>query len=163
VGKAFGSTLTLNPVSTTTGFCDEWGAADWGEESSSKQKQQAKSERRLACLDDIMNDIELSSVSRDPWKNFPALKSLMRDRLDWDSGKPMIDIEIEHCHGKGKTACEQKDVVHIGPKDVETANIFNIFSELWKEKGDPLIVKREQLEQSFFSRKVANILNQTWE
>lgn len=111
-----------------------------------------------------MNDIELSSVSRDPWKNFPALKKLMRDRIDWDTGKPMVNIEIDHCQGEGnKKSCKQKDVIKVGPKHVEKGEIFNIFSELWPEKGDPLIVKREQLEQSFFNRKVVNILNQTWE
>ena len=117
----------------------------------------------MACLDDITNDIELSSVSRDPWTNFPALKALMRDRVDWDSGKPMIDIEFHHCKGKSKTACAKKDVLHVRPTDAGTGDIFNIFTGLWKEEGDPLLVKRAQLEQSFFDKKVPNMLNQTWE
>ena len=53
--------------------------------------------------------------------------------------------------------------MHVGPKDAESGKVFNIFSNLWKEEGDPLIVKREQLEQSFFNTNVANILNKTWE
>jgi hypothetical protein len=159
---AFGSTHTINPISTSTGFCDEWDTLDWGAAPKNTKKPR-NDDRRLACLDDIMTDIELSSVNRDPWENFPALKALMRDRIDWDTGKPMIDIEIDHCHGKGNKECERKDVLKVGPKNVENGEIFNLFNELWKEEGDPLIVKREQLEQSFIYSKVANILNQTWE
>lgn len=110
-----------------------------------------------------MNDIELSSVSRDPWENFPALKSLMRDRIDWDTGKPVIDVEIEHCKGKGKTVCEQKDLLKIGPKDIGSGHAFNLLNDLWKEEGEPLIIKKEQLEESFINTKVSNMLNQTWE
>jgi hypothetical protein len=154
----------LNPVPAATGFCDEWNTDDWGEEPIRSKKQKSRSEnKKLACLDDIMNDIELSSVSRDPWENFPALKSLMRDRIDWDTGKPVIDVEIEHCKGKGKTVCEQKDLLKIGPKDIGSGHAFNLLNDLWKEEGEPLIIKKEQLEESFINTKVSNMLNQTWE
>ena len=113
-------------------------------------------QHQLACLDDIANEIEWSSVSRDPWKNFRALKNLLRDRLDWNTKKPMIDIEIDHCGSGGGKNCQRTEVMHVGPKDAESGKVFNIFSNLWKEEGDPLIVKREQLEQSFFSTNVAN-------
>lgn len=84
---AFGSTHTLNPVSIATGFCDQWDSDDWTDdnESSNKEGPRAGHDSRLACLDDIMNDIEYSSVHRDPWKNFPTLKSILRDRVDWNS------------------------------------------------------------------------------
>ncbi len=111
-----------------------------------------------------MNDIEYSSVHRDPWKNFPALRSILRDRMDWDSVKPMVDVRIESCHGtNGKKACTETETLKFGPKDVENGHIFDAFNSLWKEEGNPLIIKREQLEESFMNTKVANILNRTWE
>jgi hypothetical protein len=119
--------------------------------------------RKLACLDDIMNDIEMSTKLRDPWKDFPTLKGLLRERVDWDSGKSMIDIEIEHCQAKNKPPCIRKERLHFGPKDVHTGDIFTAFSEIWKEENDPLIVKRDQLYESFMSTKVPNVLNSTWE
>jgi hypothetical protein len=157
--KAFGSTHTINPLSTSTGFCDD-------PENSQNRKDEGISDHshRLACLDDITSDIDLSTVSRDPWKNFPALKAFLKDRVDWNIGKPMIDVEVEHCHGKGKnTRCEQKEILHIGPKDVESGNVFHQFNKLWFEEGDPLLIKRDQLENSFWTSGPPNILNHTWE
>lgn len=103
-------------------------------------------------------------MNRDPWKHFPALKALMRDRIDWTTGKPMIDIEISHCSSTNKNSCESTgEKIEIGAKDVHDGNIFQIFNDLWKEDGRPLIVKKEQLEDSYMNSKVLNILNHTWE
>jgi hypothetical protein len=171
--SAFGSTHTLNPVSIATGFCDQWDTDDWAEDNDeSSEESRAGHAHRLACLDDIMNDIEYSSVHRDPWKNFPALKAILRDRMDWDTNKPMIDIQVELCQkkdsggsnkGNGKKSCIEKETVKFGPKDVENGHIFDVFDSLWKEEGNPLIIKREQLEESFINTKVKNMLNTTWE
>jgi len=88
----------------------------------------------------------------------------MRDRIDWTTGKPMIDIEIVHCNSTNKNSCEKTgDRIGVGPKDVQDASIFQTFTDLWKEDGEPLIVKKEQLEDSYVNSKVLNILNQTWE
>ena len=113
--------------------------------------------------DDIMNDIEYSSANHDPWKHFPALKALMRDRIDWDTGKPMIDIEVAHCNTSNKNSCENTDRIEIGAKEVQDASIFQTFNNLWKEEGSPLIIKKEQLEDSFLNSSVLNVLNHTWE
>ena len=105
-------------------------------------------------------------MDRDPWKNFPALKALVRDRVDWATGKPMIDIEIAHCNttSKNKNSCESHgNPIEIGPEDVEDGNLFDIFNGLWKEDGTPLLVKKDQLVDSYMNSKVKNILNQTWE
>ena len=111
-----------------------------------------------------MTDIEYSSVNRNPWKHFPALKALMRDRIDWTTGKPMIDIEVVHCNSTNKNSCENTgDRIGIGAKEVQDASIFQTFTDLWKEDGTPLIVKKQQLEDSFVNSKVLNILNHTWE
>lgn len=76
----------------------------------------------------------------------------------------MIDIEVSHCNNTNKNSCEiVGDPIEIGAKDVQDGNIFNIFNDLWKEDGNPLIVKKEQLEDSFMNSKVKNILNNTWE
>ena len=136
-------------------------------------------------LSDIMNDIEYSSIHRgDPWKNFPALKALMRDRVDWNTGKPMISIDIEHCRpqntnktntnmnnqskrsnnkSKEKFLCELSDRLEFGAKHVQDGSIFRYFNELWREENEPLIIKKEQLEESFFNTNVINVLNRTWE
>jgi hypothetical protein len=119
--------------------------------------------------DDISLDIEQHSLHEDPWMNFPSLKALLRDRIDWDIGKPMIDIEIEHCYpsgtggNKNKAICKIADRVSLGAKQVEDASIFSTFHSLWEEQGAPLMVKREQLEESFLNSTAWNVLNHTWE
>lgn len=153
----FGSTHTINPISTSTGFCDD------PSKPTTKEYPLDPDNHRLACLDDITSDIDLSSASRDPWQNFPALKAFMKDRVDWNSGKPMIDVEIEHCQGKGKNRCQQKELLQISPKEVEQGKVFDIFNEMWPEEGGPLLVKKDQLQQSFWSKGQPNILNHTWE
>lgn len=72
----------------------------------------------------------------------------------------MIDIKVELCQ---KKSCVEKETLKFGPKDVEDGRIFDVFHSLWKEEGDPLIIKREQLEESFMNTKVKNMLNTTWE
>jgi hypothetical protein len=182
--------LTIVPQSSKTGFCDDWDADRWDEttvqssssSSSSSQENNSNEEdhhhdKRLACLDDIMNDIEMSAVTRDPWQNFPTLKALLLDRVDWDVGKPMIRIDMDTCpsskqqqhhhhhHGnKGhSSSCRTKESIPIGPKDVQSGNVFTTFTNLWHEEDEPLTVKREQLRESFWEPKVPNILNRTWE
>ena len=49
VSKAFGSTHTLNPVSTNAGFCDERGGDDWGEDPKANSESD-ENESTLACL-----------------------------------------------------------------------------------------------------------------
>eukprot|EP00536_Pseudo-nitzschia_multiseries_P009928 jgi/Psemu1/258595/estExt_Genewise1Plus.C_2890036 len=158
----FGSTHTLNPVSTNTGFCDQREVDDWGEDPRVVDSDEHES--TLACLDDIATDIEYSSGNRDRWKDFPGLKALVRDRIDWTTGKPMIDIEISHCNNAKKESCKATgDVVEIGADDVQDASIFDIFTDLWKEDGKPLIVKKEQYIDSWVHSNVRNILNHTWD
>ena len=43
---AFGSTHTLNPVSTDTGFCDQREVDDWGEDPHGTEVHRST----LACL-----------------------------------------------------------------------------------------------------------------
>ena len=125
---------------------------------------------KLACLDDIMSDIEFTAAhDRDPWKDFPTLKALLRDRIDWTTGKPMINVEIEQCqspkpreNGK-KSMCNHTRTIEFGSDSVEDRSLFTKFNELWEEPGSPLLVKKEQLEESFFNTKVPSILNRTWE
>lgn len=117
------------------------------------------------CIkDDIANDIEYSSVNRDPWANFTALKAIMRDRIDWTTGKPMIDIEISHCDSTNKNSCKNTgNPIRLQGKDVHDGSIFQTFTDIWKEDGKPLIIKKEQLEDAYINSKVLNILNNTWE
>lgn len=160
----FGSTHTLNPLSTNAGFCDEREVDDWGEDPKEASVGSEKYEKTLACLDDIANDIEYSSVNRDPWANFTALKAIMRDRIDWTTGKPMIDIEISHCDSTNKNSCKNTgNPIRLQGKDVHDGSIFQTFTDIWKEDGKPLIIKKEQLEDAYINSKVLNILNNTWD
>lgn len=114
--------------------------------------------------DDIANDIEYSSADRDPWTNFAALKALVRDRIDWNTGKTMVDVEMSHCNSTKKDSCEKTgDRIEFQTDDVQDGSIFDAFDELWKEDGNPLLVKKKQLEDSYMNSKVKNILNHTWE
>ncbi|CAB9519979.1 Phospholipid--sterol O-acyltransferase [Seminavis robusta] len=157
----FGSTHSVNPVSSKSGFCDQWDVNEWGEEPSKTEKSPAHS--KLACLDDIFNEIEFGNHGDDPWENYPALKSLMKERIDWDTDSPMVEITIEECKTKGRQPCETKNSTSLTARDSETGEIFNTFNRIWKERDEPMIVKREQLEESFWNTRVPNILNHTWE
>ena len=154
----FGSTHTVNPVSLKSAFCDDWTFSEWDEES--RRGPRTEYEASLGCLDDIANEI---SETEDGWENFPALKSLLWDRKDWDSDFPMIDVVVEECENKEKTPCKNTTSLPLGPKEVETGELFTKLSEIWKEKGRPLLVKREQLQNSFWETELINVLNATWD
>jgi Lecithin:cholesterol acyltransferase len=163
----FGSTHTVNPVSTEEGFCDEWEIKDTWDEEPNKKRQQTHADSKLACMDDIVDQIdrkgEANHPPNDPWGNFPALDELLRNRADWDSDFPMIRVVSEVCGNKEKTPCSDLNVTaDFGPLDVSTGEMFTRFSEIWKEKDDPLIIKRDQLRESFWDTNVPNILNETW-
>ena len=161
----FGSTHTVNPISTKNAFCDQWEIFDRWDEESIKAKDTKES--KLTCLDDIMTEVEIGkddkNYNTDPWGKFPALKSLLRDRFDWDTNFPMIRVNTETCIENEKRPCEKNSTIDFGPSDVETGRLFTKFNELWKEPNAPLIVKLEQLRESFWDTRLSNILNNTWE
>lgn len=164
----FGSTHTVNPISSKHGFCDQWEIRDrWDEEATEADAKQ-HADSKLACLDDILTEIEVvghgrNSSTADPWRNFPALKSLLRDRVDWDTNFPMIRVIKETCGEKEKRPCAKNSTVDLGPRDAESGHLFTTLHSIWKEENDPLLVKREQLRESFWETDIPNILNQTWE
>ena len=75
----------------------------------------------------------------------------------------MIRIDFDQCDAKGKLPCNTTSRKHIGPKDVQTGDVFSIFNNLWKEQGEPPSIKRDQLIESFWDSRVPNVLNCTWE
>jgi Lecithin:cholesterol acyltransferase len=154
----FGSTHTVNPMSSKRAFCDNWEFNEWDEEEPAKTTPEML-DSSLACLDDIVPEVEANSVSRDPWENFPALRLLLKERKDWDTDFPMVNVVKETCSGKEKSPCASNTTLHLGPRDVETGRIFTEMSHIWKERGNPMEVKREQLRESFWDSKVPNILN----
>ena len=161
----FGSTHTVNPISTKNAFCDQWEITDRWDEEPMKPKD--TTDTKLTCLDDIMTEVEVgnddNNFTTDPWGKYPALKSLLRDRFDWDTNFPMIRVNTEICVEKEKRSCEKNATIDFGPIDVETGRLFTKFNELWKEPNEPLIVKLEQLRESFWDTRLSNILNETWE
>jgi hypothetical protein len=157
----FGCTNTVLPISSKLAFCDEWDAETWDEEPQDSQQQHQKD---LFCLDDLMNEIEDSRPpGKDSWADFPVLKNLLKDRVDWDSGFPMVSIVNETCQAKERTPCAKRATTNLGPRDAGNGELFATFSRIWREEGEPLVIKREQLEQSWWNTNVPNILNKTWE
>lgn len=164
----FGSTHTVNPISSKNAFCDQWDIEErWDEEDTQQKNNQQHADAKLACLDDILTEIEVINDespfgSQNLWEKFPTLKSLLRGRFDFDSNFPMVRVTEETCEEKEKSPCARNSTYDLGPKDVETGELFRRLSETWNEEGDPLGVKREQLRESFWTTG-HNILNYTWE
>ena len=158
---AFGSTQTVNPISTKMGFCD--GADSTKDRKSKGNKVPNRS--NLACLDELVKGIEGSKgkhdKEHDPWQNFPALRLLLKDRVDFDSGLPMFRVEREFCEEGEKSPCKNQTQIDFGPNDVMDGEIFDQFSDIWREKNIPLRVKYDQLRQSWWNSQVPNMLNQT--
>jgi hypothetical protein len=74
---SFGSTNTVNPISTKEGFCDSWDTERWDEEPSDDSYSKKQSDAKLACLDDIYNEVEYGPLlddnqtrpEGDPWEH----------------------------------------------------------------------------------------------
>lgn len=147
---AFGSTHTVNPISTKMGFCDV---------NTKKSKGDRVQNRNLACLDELIKGIENSrgkqDKGHDPWRSFPALRLLLKDRVDFDSNFPMFRIEREYCK---RGNCQNKTTLDFGPEDIMNGQVFSQFSKVWKEKNNPLIDKKDQLVHSWWHAEVPNPL-----
>lgn len=152
---SFGSTSNVNPISTKMGFCD-------GDDVDTGVKKQNSN---LACLEELVSGIESSkgkTNQTDPWKDFPALRLLLKDRVDFDSLFPTVQVEREYCEENESSPCNNQTVENFGPKDVMNGRIFDQFSQIWKEKNDPLGVKLDQLSQAWWhGTNVPNILSAT--
>ncbi|KAL7566193.1 hypothetical protein ACA910_011267 [Epithemia clementina (nom. ined.)] len=155
----FGSTLTVSPISSQVAFCDEFNFRVWDENPERADNNQ----RLLGCLDDLAIEIQNhSNETNDPWRGYAALKSLLHDRMDWDSEFPMIAVVREICDSDAGSFCLKK-AGKLGPRDVQNGLVFRYFSQLWQEDGDPLHVKYEQLRDSFWRDHVPNMLSEVWE
>jgi hypothetical protein len=142
------------------GFCD---GVD-NEVTRKSKLDKIPNRANLACLDELISGIEGSkgkqNKDHDPWKNFPALRLLLKDRVDFDSAFPMIRVEREFC-GEDENAPCQNQTIDFGPEEVMNGQVFSEFSNIWKEKDDPLKVKHEQLRQSWWDGPVPNPLMST--
>jgi len=159
---SFGSTSNANPISTKTGFCD---GDDGGTEKASRRRAKSrKKQNKLACLEELVSEIESSEGNTnptDPWKDFPALRLLLKDRVDFDSLFPMVQVQREYCEDNKNSSPCNNHTSNFGPKDVMNGHIFDEFSHIWKEKGDPLGVKLDQLRQAWWHSNVPNYLETT--
>ena len=154
---SFGSTNNAVPISTKMGFCDAIGGAD---------------RSKLACLEELIPEIEEAGKRRtefgkaqdsDPWKAFPALRHLLKDRVDWETNFPMIQARIERCEAAEKRPCRNMTEVNFSALDAPNGDIFEQFDRMWNEKDSPLLIKRDQLLGTFWHGPVANLLNTTWD
>ena len=164
---AFGSTHTINVISTKMGFCDNDSISDAMYDEINRAGRSAIPEdgnrQNLACLEDVVDEIEQYSKTSDPWKNFPVLRSLLVDRVDWDTYFPLIRIQKEKCHKGEKPPCAARNSTNLSALDVQNGHIFDVFSEVWNEEGDPMLVKKEQLKQSWWDSAFPNIMASTWD
>lgn len=86
---------------------------------------------------------------------------LLKDRVDHDSGLPMIRVEREYCNDGEKSPCQNVTSIDFGPQDVMDGKLFDQFSTIWKEPNDPLKIKYDQLRQSWWNNPVPNPLMST--
>eukprot|EP00551_Chaetoceros_affinis_P007144 CAMPEP_0203668388 /NCGR_PEP_ID=MMETSP0090-20130426/5028_1 /ASSEMBLY_ACC=CAM_ASM_001088 /TAXON_ID=426623 /ORGANISM="Chaetoceros affinis, Strain CCMP159" /LENGTH=987 /DNA_ID=CAMNT_0050532809 /DNA_START=363 /DNA_END=3326 /DNA_ORIENTATION=- len=156
---SFGSTHTINPVSTKTGFCDDILGKDY------TSKSRAANRSNLACLDELIQGIERrrNEGNDDPWHDFDALKSILKDRVDWDSTFPPFTVQTEKCNQTDKPPCKFQREVYFNAKDVQSGKLFDDLSKIFNETGQPLKVKRDQLENSWWQNPLPNILDSTWD
>lgn len=104
-----------------------------------------------------------TSGEEDPWKNFPALKSILKERVDWDSTFPTFTVQLEKCNQSERPPCKVYNESYFNAKDVQSGDLFLRFSEIWNEQGAPLRVKRAQLDNSWWQNVLPNNLNSTWD
>lgn len=162
---AFGSTNNVNAISTKAAFCDQWNhrrenATIWEKEEINKRGGPRSD---LACLDDIVREIE-GDAGGDPWESFPQLKTLLKDRVDWDSDFSSVQVIHEKCRLKERSPCADRDTENLTVAEhIQTGELFRRFSEIWHEEGDPMGDKHRQLSKSFWETPLPNILNRTWE
>lgn len=128
------------PLTQTFRFCD-------GDDKDISRRAKANKKSKLACLEELVSGIESSKGTADPWKEFPALRLILKDRVDFDSGGfPIIQVEREYCkHDERPGTCDNETAIDFGPKEIMNGKIFGQFSKIWQEKGDPLGEKLEQL------------------
>ena len=157
---SFGSTTTVHPIPTKMGFCDDPGSSKpRGHKSSKSRKEQ---NRNLACLDELVSGIEArANETYNPWQDYPALRLLLKDRVDYESSFPMIRVQREFCDDNEKSPCGNLTNVDFSAQDVMNGNIFDQFSQIWNEENDPLGVKLEQFRDSWLKGNVPNMLEST--
>lgn len=128
-------------------------------------KRRAKGRKKnsnLACLEELVTEIDQSSKdSGDPWKDFPALRLLLKDRVDFDTVFPTIEVIKEYCKTNEKSPCSNQTATAFGPRDVMSGTLFEAMKSVWREEGDPLGVKLDQLRESWWDSVVPNMLETT--
>jgi hypothetical protein len=190
----FGCTNTVNPISSKMAFCDSYT-------NLTENPNIARPRTNLYCLDELVREIESHiTTEEDPWASFPQLKTLLKERVDWDTDRPMITIvdETDTCldtsndnhndddeddekdasnkhskkdkHHQENTATSSSTSassptceIHLGPLDVQNGDLFREFNRIWNEEKEPMNVKRQQMEDSFWHSTIPNMLNMTWE
>lgn len=149
---SFGSTLTANPISTKVAFCDGEGS------------KASDSDRHLACLEEIIQDIERSDKG-DPWQNLTALRLLLRERVDYGSAFPPVRVEVDRCESENeknkKISCQNITSTDFDARHLMDGSILKAFSNTWREENDPLGEKFDQLKESWWESKVPNMLEST--
>jgi hypothetical protein len=115
----------------------------------------------LACLEELVTGIESSNSTTNPWEEFPALRLLLKDRVDFDSVFPTIRVERDYCMENEKSPCNNQTAIDFGPSEIMSGNIFEQFRSIWREKGDPLGAKLDQLRRSWWHGSVPNMLETT--
>ena len=100
------------------GFCDgddtEVGKTGWRRTKGRKKQNR----NNLACLEELVSGIESSKGKTNPWEEFPALRLLLKDRVDFDSIFPTIRVDREYCEEKEVSPCNNQTKIDFGPREV---------------------------------------------
>ena len=108
-------------------FCD-------GEVGRRRGKETRK-KSTLACLEELVSGIESSEDTTDPWKDFPALRLILKDRVDYSTIFPPFKVEREYCKQDETSPCNNQTVYNFGAREMMNGRIFDKLSQIWNEKG----------------------------
>ena len=86
---------------------------------------------------------------------------ILKDRVDFDSLFPTVRVETEYCEHDESPPCNNQTTINLGPREVMNGDIFDQFSRIWNEKGNPLKVKLDQLSTSWWTTQIPNMLETT--
>ena len=109
-------------------FCDG--------EVGRRRGKETKKKSTLACLEELVSGIESSKDTvTDPWKDFPALRLILKDRVDYSTIFPTFKVEREYCMQDETSPCNNQTVYNFGAREMMNGKIFDQLSQIWNEKG----------------------------
>jgi hypothetical protein len=89
------------------------------------------------------------------------------DENNDDNNKKKPDKNDQDTRGTSSSSSSSSSPItceiQLGPLDVQNGDLFREFHRIWSEENEPMDVKRQQMEDSFWHSAIPNMLNMTWE